>query len=459
MKEHSSAASVDATGGAPSQHSLVQFIKTKAKAGAVRKIISIVEETEAGNGIWGEMGMLPDSNVYRTAIRALLRKERTDLAVELYRLRMKGREQRPSELTADLPLAANVVKAVLRDCKKRKLRSLDSEDIFQEMKNDCVEHPPSEGDGEEPEAPTRIVAGKVSALLSVMSTFVIGGDMARGMEALDAISNLPTSGSHAAIPVAEYNTAIRHLGKGRSLTGVFKVLDLLRASKTEPNNETFEFIANSAVRQVEFITGAVSMETLPEPMGAEVAFVGRSNVGKSSLVNMICNRRALAYVSGRPGKTQQFNYFLVNGRDKEMQFYMVDLPGVGYAKVPKPVQDAWLDFMRQYFAFRTSLRLVFHLVDGRHGALVDDEALMKQMSGSGRRHDEYVVVLTKMDKMDKQKAKRWVLDKTRAALVRNGCREDTPIVLTSASTKLGREQMWRHLQFALSPVVESRGSS
>lgn len=431
----------------PSQQSLLANIKKKAKGGAVRKIVTALEETEAGTGLWGGAGLRPDAGVYRTSIRSLLKTGRTDLAVHVYRMRMAARMQRPDIITTDLPLASTVIRAILRDCKKRKIRTVDCEDVFEEMKADCeASAAPDAGTGNEADKAT---AKQVGALLSVMNAFLADGDTQHATEALRAIHRLPVHNVNAALPVKDYNNAIRHLGKSRLLAGVFSILDLMRASMVEANNETFEFLANSAVRQVDFVTGAVSMDTLPDPLATEVAFVGRSNVGKSSLVNMICNRKALAYVSGRPGKTQQFNYFLVNGKDKDSQFYMVDLPGVGYAKVPKPVQDAWIDFMRRYLKYRTSLRLVFHLVDGRHGALADDEILMRQMAASGRHNNEYVVVLTKMDKMDKQKVKQAILDKTKAALSRNGCRHDTPIVLTSSSTRLGRDEMWRHLQSAL----------
>lgn len=434
----------------PSQQSLLAYVKKKAEGGAVRKIVMVMEETEAGTGLWGKVGLRPDAGIYRTSIRSLLNAGRTDLAINVYRMRMTARDRRPNAITVDFPLAASVVRAVLRDSKKRKMRALDSRDVFEEMKTECkISRDLNPCDGHESGKST---SKKISALISVMNAFLADGDIKRVREALGAIGQLPIRSTDAGLPVKEYNTAIRFLGKSRLLTGVFTILDLMRASNVEPNNETFEFLANAAVRQVDFVTGAVSMDTLPDPLATEVAFVGRSNVGKSSLVNMICNRKALAYVSGRPGKTQQFNYFLVNGKDEDSQFYMVDLPGVGYAKVPRPVQDAWTDFMRQYLKYRTSLRLVFHLVDGRHGALVDDEALMSQMSASGRHNKEYVIVLTKMDKMDKQKVKQSILDKTRAALMRNGCRRDTPIVLTSASTRLGRDEMWRHLQSALTPV-------
>jgi len=102
-------------------------------------------------------------------------------------------------------------------------------------------------------------------------------------------------------------------------------------------------------------------ETLPEAGPPEAAFVGRSNVGKSSLVNMVVGRRAMAYTSKTPGKTQQFNYFNVNGEstfdEPKGEFNLVDLPGVGYAKVPKRVRDEWAKFMTDYFYTRPTLKV------------------------------------------------------------------------------------------------------
>ncbi|KAK1858511.1 hypothetical protein I4F81_001112 [Pyropia yezoensis] len=190
------------------------------------------------------------------------------------------------------------------------------------------------------------------------------------------------------------------------MDGVFAVLDALRSTGTPRTPETYEFLAQAAVREVQFVTGAVSMATLP-PDGAvpEAAFVGRSNVGKSSLLNMVAGRRALARTSRRPGKTQQFNYFLVNGAEATNRFHLVDLPGVGYAKVPKALQVEWLSFMRAYFRHRRSLRVVFHLIDGRHGPLADDAALMDVMASGG--------------------------------------------CAAAAETRDGRDDMWRYLQLAL----------
>ena len=170
------------------------------------------------------------------------------------------------------------------------------------------------------------------------------------------------------------NSLLRTAAKGKDLPTLLETLETVGAIGCPANDETFEIVANAAVQSVEFVTGAVSIDTLP-PMtiagegggqGAssvpmpEVAFVGRSNVGKSSLVNMVCNRRAMAYTSKTPGKTQQFNYFAINSKSRWQPrgaFYLVDLPGVGYAKVPKAQRQKWLDFMRQYLYERPTLKV------------------------------------------------------------------------------------------------------
>lgn len=251
------------------------------------------------------------------------------------------------------------------------------------------------------------------------------------------------------LDVHRCNRLIRQFGKARRMDGVFAVLDALRSTGTPRSAETYEFLAQAAVREVQFVTGAVSMATLP-PDGAvpEAAFVGRSNVGKSSLLNMVAGRRALARTSRRPGKTQQFNYFLVNGGEAANRFYLVDLPGVGYAKVPKALQAEWLSFMRAYFRHRRSLRVVFHLIDGRHGPLADDQTLMGVMA-SGGCAAAYVVVLTKVDKLDGARVRRRVLSRVAAALAAAGCPPDVPVLETSAETRDGRDDMWRYLQLAL----------
>lgn len=419
------------------------FLKDKSSKGAVRKVYQTMTDVESDTGPYGHL--YPDADLYRLAVRCLLRASRTDLAFDMYKLRMSAREKRPEALGDDVGLAASVLKAVIRDGKKRNQVELDQAVLYDEIRKDC---------STEPIDPST-AKNKASAICTLV-TALVGGEKVKETRVRDAVRMVSllksisiAAESAAALPVAEYNNCVRLLGKRRRLDAVFDVVDSMSATGVALNNESFEFLANSAVRQVEFVTGAVSMQTLPPPVGAEIAFVGRSNVGKSSLVNMICNRRALAYVSGRPGKTQQFNYFLVNGKgEKVPPFYMVDLPGVGYARVAKSIQTEWLHFMDEYLSLRPSLEVVFHLIDSRHGALAEDELLMQRISQSDF-NGSYVVALTKVDKLDKQRVKQSMISKTRSTLVRNGCPSDTPILLTSASSKLGRDQVWRFLRRAI----------
>jgi ribosome biogenesis GTP-binding protein YsxC/EngB len=178
----------------------------------------------------------------------------------------------------------------------------------------------------------------------------------------------------------------------------------------------------------------------------------------------------LAYTSKRPGKTQQFNFFAVNdkpGKEKEVKygdyvagerdpdsFYILDVPGFGFAKVPKEQRQAWSDFLAQYITTRKTLRVVFHLIDGRHGPIDEDNNIMKQMSETKPAGVKYVIVLTKADKNVKGpnstntgKVSKDVLEKLRKSIVKNNV-EGTTVVLTSAETKLGRDDIWRYLRTA-----------
>lgn len=251
------------------------------------------------------------------------------------------------------------------------------------------------------------------------------------------------------------------------------VYAVLRAMTTFPSDNddlVFEALSNALVRRVLFVTGAVSMAGCPPADRGEAVFIGRSNVGKSSLVNMVTNRKSLAYTSKRPGKTQQFNYFAVNdkpGREKEIRygdtvegekdldsFYIVDLPGFGFAKVPDQQRKEWADFMSEFLAKRRTLKVVFHLVDGRHGPIDEDSTIMKQVGESLPKNVAYVVVLTKADKNVKGPSKKKtgkvsidVLNSVRETMKANKV-GNAPILVTSAETKLGRDDIWRYLRIA-----------
>lgn len=132
------------------------------------------------------------------------------------------------------------------------------------------------------------------------------------------------------------------------------------------------------------------MEILPAPHFPEIAFAGRSNVGKSSLINALLNRNSLARVSHTPGRTQQLNFFLLGKK-----FYIVDMPGYGYAAVSKAKIKIWSQLIQDYLKGRVPLKRVFLLIDSRHGFKVTDEAVMEELDKAAV---SYQIVLTKTDK-------------------------------------------------------------
>lgn len=140
----------------------------------------------------------------------------------------------------------------------------------------------------------------------------------------------------------------------------------------------------------DFVLGVAGLEQLPEADRAEVAFAGRSNVGKSSLINTLTNRKDLARTSNTPGRTQQLNFFDLGG-----QVYLVDMPGYGYAKVSKKQREEWNKLIFTYLQGRANLRRVFILVDSRQGIKDTDEELMDMLDVAAV---TYQIVLTKCDK-------------------------------------------------------------
>ena len=146
--------------------------------------------------------------------------------------------------------------------------------------------------------------------------------------------------------------------------------------------------------RAEFIASAVKSSQFPVGDEPEVAFIGRSNVGKSSLINAITGRKSLARASNTPGRTQEINYFTLGE-----QTYLVDLPGYGFAKAPVAVVAKWQALLKNYLAGRATLRRAFALIDSRHGVKDVDHEIMKLLDRSAV---PFQVVLTKADKIGKQ---------------------------------------------------------
>jgi GTP-binding protein len=188
---------------------------------------------------------------------------------------------------------------------------------------------------------------------------------------------------------------------------------------------------------VEFLGSFPGLEGRPEPVRPEFALLGRSNCGKSSLINYLLGQRDLARTSRQPGKTRLFNYFRVHDR-----FDLVDLPGYGYAKVSKKQREAWWSLLRRYLLQDERLTAALHLLDGRHAPSDHDHEVSGLLRQAGR---PFAVVITKLDKLAQRERKpafqRIIQDLALAA--------DTPFLLTSATRKLGKDEVFGWIEDVL----------
>ncbi|HET7412093.1 MAG TPA: ribosome biogenesis GTP-binding protein YihA/YsxC [Pararhizobium sp.] len=182
-----------------------------------------------------------------------------------------------------------------------------------------------------------------------------------------------------------------------------------------------------------FIRGVPEMRFLPPEGPPEVAFAGRSNVGKSSLINALLGQKGLARTSNTPGRTQELNFFVPAGYSGEgadlPPMALVDMPGYGYAKAPKAEVDAWTALVFDYLRGRASLKRVFVLIDARHGIKANDEEVLAILDKTAV---SYQLVLTKIDKIKPAGAAR-LLDETAARIVRRPAA--FPEVLATSSEK------------------------
>jgi GTP-binding protein len=176
-------------------------------------------------------------------------------------------------------------------------------------------------------------------------------------------------------------------------------------------------------RPWQFLLSAPRLDVLPAAAGPEIAFAGRSNVGKSSLINALVNRRGLARTSNTPGRTQELNFFIAPG----VALMIVDMPGYGFAQAPKAKVDEWTGLVRDYLRGRPTLRRVFLLIDSRHGLKSADLPVMDLMDQAAV---SYQVVLTKIDKI-KPPALAELERATAAALKTHGAAY--PLLLATSS--------------------------
>ncbi|NLU38744.1 MAG: YihA family ribosome biogenesis GTP-binding protein [Bacteroidales bacterium] len=190
------------------------------------------------------------------------------------------------------------------------------------------------------------------------------------------------------------------------------------------------------IKSAEFIISSTEVEKCPKNNFPEYAFIGRSNVGKSSLINMLTGFNSLAKVSGRPGKTRLINHFLIN-----KEWYLVDLPGYGFAQVAKSEREKWEKFIRKYLTQRENLFCVFVLVDSRHEPQKNDLSFMEWL---GENSIPFVIVFTKTDKLGKQAMKEFQDNYAQKML--ETWDELPEMFASSADTGAGRDEILDFIQ-------------
>jgi len=189
------------------------------------------------------------------------------------------------------------------------------------------------------------------------------------------------------------------------------------------------------ITSAEFVKSAFNREHWVDDLRPEIAFLGRSNVGKSSLINSLLNRKGLARTSNTPGRTQSINYFLIND-----EFYFVDLPGYGYAKVSKAMRSDWGTMAEEYLSAREQLALCIQLIDVRHEPTRLDLQLNEWLNFHQKPH---IVVATKADKLSKNQLAKQV-KAIRLSLA------DSTVEIYSSETGKGKEELWSTIQSAIS---------
>ncbi|MEE1611711.1 ribosome biogenesis GTP-binding protein YihA/YsxC [Microvirga sp. CF3016] len=216
---------------------------------------------------------------------------------------------------------------------------------------------------------------------------------------------------------------------------------------SSPNQDTDPFLEIGRklfAGEADFIWAANSLKNLPPMSKVEIAFAGRSNVGKSSLVNALTGRNTLARTSHTPGRTQQLNFFNINDR-----FHLVDMPGYGYAAVEKQKVEAWTQLIHDYLRGRASLARVYVLIDARHGIKPVDEAVLETL---GTAAVSYQIVLTKADELKKGELDKRMADTLQKIERRAAAYPE--ILPTSSRTGLGIPE----LRAKIAQLLSERGA-
>ena len=201
-----------------------------------------------------------------------------------------------------------------------------------------------------------------------------------------------------------------------------------------------------AIKKAEFVMSNSQVSKCPKENLPEYAFIGRSNVGKSSLINMLTNQKSLAKTSGRPGKTQLINHFKIDN-----SWFLVDLPGYGYARVSKTTKRVFQQFITKYFEERTQLVSAFVLVDVRHEPQKIDVAFMQWL---GEHNIPFAIIFTKTDKLKPLAIERNVAAYQQVLL--ETWEEFPPYFVTSAENRVGKEELINYIETINEQVKDNK---
>eukprot|EP00929_Paragymnodinium_shiwhaense_P064680 TRINITY_DN32435_c0_g1_i1.p1 TRINITY_DN32435_c0_g1~~TRINITY_DN32435_c0_g1_i1.p1 ORF type:complete len:735 (-),score=181.07 TRINITY_DN32435_c0_g1_i1:16-2220(-) len=245
-----------------------------------------------------------------------------------------------------------------------------------------------------------------------------------------------------------FNELMHSCGRALAPPLSFRVLEWMEQMAVPKDNFTYEAIGVNVVKQVRLLRKVWDLPMAPEEGVPEVVFAGRSNVGKSSLVNMLVNRLALAPTSARPGKTKTMDFFDVNAHHPSLpRFRLVDVPGLGFARASRDMRERWINMIGGYFAERRSLKIVFHLLDaGLCEILPPDRDLWKLLSEARREDFELCICLTKSDNTSPAQIERFAT-RVREELRKEGTHlaVHATIFACSARSKLGKDTLWRKI--------------
>lgn len=409
------------------------------------------------------MGNLEVGEVLQIVVNGYIRMKRTDLALKVYHQHVAGRPREYDPKSArqvffalcregSLDEARKILDKVLSEYPRPNVSSAELAELLGSLHME--------------DKPMWYSSRAVLAPTLAKSHLAVEKMTAEHVEAAMTLVGLMEENDGLFVPKLGLLTQlIRGFGKVRCLRGVYACIDAQIAGKVEPDGDSNQALVQALSRSSRFVTGGVSMESLPQDENIpEVAFMGRSNVGKSSMVNMVLGRKALAYTSKKPGKTQEYNYFILNeptGTRKTTlgMFHLVDMPGLGYAEVPGANRKQWLKFMRQYAKERQQLKVLVHLIDGVVGVQKTDVRIMEMVSDAHREADvswDYVIALTKADKeRARRKHSAQVELEIADAIAETGCPKPAAIIQTSATTKRGRFEMWQMLRGVVLPEKQT----